>query len=1023
MQMLRLEKEVRLTRGKRRRSNVSVIREHYLRDDIPCKVERCCICDQLSLSDQNLLSKDFSHYAIPDVSALSKYVEVFEQPGLTALVLLQTALTHIRSRVGRQSYRSAKSLLTSPNKRVVMFSNEHHFETFTERDRDETIEEWQHRLVYTAGVWYSNHLDVSDIKIPIVIITPDTKNYSRFNPELTEGLIVMSIEDYLMCYYPALEDTHALFQSLRESIESSEESRNNRVNYTTYLPENVIHEGLKKGMLYSGRLRVSSYHPRDEAFITPQSSESGGQRSIAGDIFIPGSVNRNRTIHGDLVVVELLPRSVWQSRNSALPSSEETQSKEESSGGESSENVLPTGRVVGMLEEANRRLFVASFNESSEGYRRKSEKVLVCPYDVRIPRVRISTRQAEDLRNHRIAIRIDSWEIDSQYPSGHFVYSIGPIGDLETETTVILIEHEVASTPFSRVLLKELPCIDEGPWEVDETEITEKGRRDLRHTHLIMSIDPKGCEDVDDALSIRFCKSGDLELGVHIADVSHFVKPGSLTDREAMERSTTVYLAERRYDMLPAILSANLCSLLSNVDRYAVSVLWRFDKFYQVKKVWYGRTVIRSRYKLAYETAQALFDGANYEEVLNEIPELCTASLSPADKESKVEELRAAIKSLMNLARILRKKRGGLELEGIEVRVEISDKDKTKVEDLIPKQPLEMHETIAECMIFANSWVAKKIQSSYPTKALLRRHPPPTPERFAPLVACANKRNFTIATQTNKALARSLDECVDHSDPQFNKILRYLATQAMVQAEYICTDSLSPEEYHHYGLDLDLYTHFTSPIRRYADLVVHRQLLAAVGDQSASPDMLPTSILLQEMARHMNRKHRCAQLAQLASVELFQGLYFAPNDDRKEERHKIDAIVMALRSNGVLAFSPRYGIRAPLYLRDKHGLVAQPDPASPDKVIFDSGTLSQSSQSITVTYARGEYTLGLFDHVRVHVTSKVSHAHGSSLSLHLSKCGPIPPPSPTVTSEGTQCDGGESPKRELIKVWKILLIK
>lgn len=563
--------------------------------------------------------------------------------------------------------------------------------------------------------------------------------------------------------------------------------------------------------------------------------------------------------------------------------------------------------------------------------------------------------------------------------------SIGPIGDIDTETEVILTEHNLTGKSFDKSILEELPSSD--TWSVDESEVSQK-RRDLRHSHLVMSIDPKGCEDVDDTLSIRHLKNGHIELGVHIADVSYFVRPGSMTDKEASDRTTTIYLADRRYDMLPAVLSADLCSLLSQVDRYAVSVLWQLDSQYKVKEVWYGRTVIRSSFKLAYETAQALYDGVEFEKLLEEIPEIQHSSLSQQDQQKKLGELCEAIKCLVNITRVLKERRGGVELEGVELRVEI--KDKTEVEDLISKAPLEMHEVIAECMIFANHWVAKKIVEAFPTKALLRHHPPPSQERFSHLKECAARKGFTMDTRSNKALALSLDSCVDPLDPDFNRILRYLAIQAMVPAHYFSTGSLPVDEYHHYGLDLDLYTHFTSPIRRYADLVVHRQLLAALENVPAT---LPTDTQLQELAGHCNKRHRSAQLSQIASTELFQGLYFLSDSNAssaRQQRHEIDTIVINLRSNGLVVFSLRYGIRAPVYLRDQHGLVAQPDPSNPEKVIFNSGELTQSDDGITVSYSGGQYTLGILDHVRVRVTSKVSHAHGYSLALQLLSCGPVP---------------------------------
>ena len=164
-----------------------------------------------------------------------------------------------------------------------------------------------------------------------------------------------------------------------------------------------------------------------------------------------------------------------------------------------------------------------------------------------------------------LQVRIDAWPVSSQYPQGHFVSVVGKTGDLETEIDTILTENDITVSPFSQGILNELPPLSScTSWQPDPEEVER--RRDLRDV-LVMSIDPIGCEDVDDALSVRKLENGNLEVGVHIADVTHFVPVNSLTDQEARKRATTVYLADRRYDMLPPVLSSQLCSLLGSVER------------------------------------------------------------------------------------------------------------------------------------------------------------------------------------------------------------------------------------------------------------------------------------------------------------------------------------------------------------------------------------------------------------------------------------------------------------------------
>ncbi|XP_017909116.1 PREDICTED: DIS3-like exonuclease 1 isoform X2 [Capra hircus] len=584
-------------------------------------------------------------------------------------------------------------------------------------------------------------------------------------------------------------------------------------------------------------------------------------------------------------------------------------------------------------------------------------------------------------QDFRVVVRIDSWESTSMYPNGHFVRVLGRIGDLEGEIATILVENNISVVPFSEAQMCEMPVnTPENPWKVNSQE--EREREDLRKTHLVFSIDPSGCEDVDDALSVRALDNGNLELGVHIADVTYFVAPHSYVDIEARTRATTYYLADRRYDMLPTILSADVCSLLGGVDRYAVSVMWELDKTsYEIKKVWYGRTIIRSAYKLFYEAAQDLLDG-NFS-IVKDIPEF--KDLDEKSRQAKLEELVWAIRKLTDIARHIRAKRdrcGALELEGVEVRIQLDEKK--NIHDLIPKQPLEVHETVAECMILANHWVAKKIWESFPHQALLRRHPPPHQEFFSELRECAKAKGFFIDTRSNKALADSLDNANDPNDPIVNKLLRSMATQAMSNALYFSTGSCAEEEFHHYGLALDKYTHFTSPIRRYSDIIVHRLLMAAISKDKKMEikEDLFSNKDLEELCRHINNRNRAAQHSQKQSTELFQCMYFKDKDPETEERCISDGVIYSIRTNGVLVFIPRFGIKGAAYLRNKDGLVVSCGPDGHSE--WKPGSLQRFQNKITSTTTEGEsVTFHLFDHVTVRISVQTSRCHSDTIRLEI----------------------------------------
>ncbi|XP_061451111.1 DIS3-like exonuclease 1 isoform X3 [Rhineura floridana] len=889
---------------------------------------------------------------------------------------MQTACQAMHQR-GRRQYNKLRNLVKDARHDCIMFFNEFQLLCYLPRERGESMEKWQTRSIYNASVWYYNHFSG---QMPIVMVTDDEDSIQQLGSE-TEGVFVISFKNYLDYFWPDLTAAHELFDSIlhTQRERENESQENNGKEYAEHIPMETLEAGIKSGRYIQGVLNVNKHRAQVEAFVRLQGL-GNKEKDLKNDVLIYGTKARNRAIHGDVVAVQLLPQSEWKGRTAALC---ENETEDRTSGEAGSELIMPTGKVVGIIQK-NWRDYVVTFpsKEENQSHGKNTQKVLVTPWDYRIPKIRISTQQAEALQDFRVIVRIDSWESTSLYPNGHFVRVLGHIGDLEGEIQTILVENSVSVNPFSEAQMCEMPVVSpEKPWKVTPEE--ELKRVDLRDTHLVFSIDPKGCEDVDDALSIRTLPNGNLELGVHIADVTHFVAANSYTDIEARARATTYYLADRRYDMLPAVLSANLCSLLGNVDRYAVSVIWELDKTsYEIKDVWYHRTIIRSSYKLFYEAAQALLDGDVT--VADEIPEL--RGMDENTRKQKLDELIWAIGKLTDVAWHVRAKRdscGALELEGVEVRVQLDDKK--NIDDLIPRQPLEVHETIAECMILANHWVAKKIWESFPHQALLRQHPPPRQEFFSELRECCSAKGFFIDTRSNKALADSLERAVDPSDPLVNKVLRSMAIQAMSNALYFSTGSYPEEEFSHYGLALDKYTHFTSPIRRYADIIVHRLLLAASSkrDKSRTKENLFGNKELEELCRHMNNRNRAAQHVQKLSTELFQCMYFKDKSPDRDEQCTADGIIYSIRTNGVLVFVPRYGIKGAAYLKNKEGLVlsCQADGSCQWK----PGCLQRFPSRITSTPTIGNsVTLNLFDHVTVNISVQSSRCHADMIQVQIS---------------------------------------
>jgi len=340
-----------------------------------------------------------------------------------------------------------------------------------------------------------------------------------------------------------------------------------------------------------------------------------------------------------LVAVELLPEEEWSAPSEIVleeknvyadevPSEERAEDEKDMlkqvRAAASSAERTPTGRIVGIVRRKWRQycgILQPSLIEDTNRH-------IFVPADRKIPRIRIETRQAAKLQNQRIIVTIDTWPRNSRYPHGHFVRSLGPLGDMATENEVILLEHDVPHCKFSDEVLSFLPKM---PWTITEEDYAK--RVDLRDLY-ICSVDPPGCTDIDDALHCRELPNGNLEVGVHIADVSHFIRPGNALDKEAGARGTTVYLVGKRIDMVPELLSSNLCSLVGGVERFAFSCVWELDKEANVLDKRFHKSVIKSKRAMTYEEAQVIIDDSTQQ-----------------------NELAKSLRNLNKLAKILKKRR------------------------------------------------------------------------------------------------------------------------------------------------------------------------------------------------------------------------------------------------------------------------------------------------------------------------------------------------------------------------------
>ncbi|KAI9710981.1 MAG: exosome catalytic subunit dis3 [Bogoriella megaspora] len=904
-----------------------IVREVYLRDDIPCCSLLCSSCLTIApadyrnrvpsfiLSETPAGTKSFpgGHYIVPDTNAFLTGMDLFElENEFRDVVVLQTVLEEVKNR-SLPLYHRLISLSKNTDKRFYVFFNDYHRETHVERDPGETINDRNDRAVRKAVDWYSHHLQLAvksklSSRCPSIVMLSDDK--ANLRKAKSEGITALSLHDYIA----NLKDANRLLDMLgagqeRHDVRSSKAT----LIYPEYYSLAKMLTGIEAGVLHQGTFNVSTYNYLEGSVHVPAFDRS---------LLVLGRENSNRAVSGDVVVVEVLPKDQWKAPSSKLID-EETLNRDDNPDTEEAESVVtdrerralqeevkkthgaskeghpqPTARVVGVIRR-NWRQYVGHIDRDSVRAPAKGSRtqqtVFLIPMDKRIPKIRIRTRQATELLGQRVLVTIDSWDRDSRYPVGHFVRSLGELETKGAETEALLLEYDVQYRPFPKTVLECLP-VEGHEWTVpaDTNDPGWNGRRDLRNL-LVCSIDPPGCVDIDDALHARKLQNGNFEVGVHIADVSNFVRPNNAMDEEASMRGTTVYLVDKRIDMLPTLLGTDLCSLKPYVERYAFSVLWEITPSAEIVNADFTKSVIRSREAFAYEQAQVRID----------------------DK-SQQDELTLGMRALMMLSKKLRQKRmdaGALNLASPEVRVE-TESETSDPMDIKSKQMLDTNSLVEEFMLLANISVAQKIYESFPQTALLRRHAAPPKSNFEELQNQLRiKKGMDLRTESSKAVAESLDTCIDPSQPFFNTLVRIMATRCMMSAEYFCSGTQAYPEFRHYGLASEIYTHFTSPIRRYADLEAHRQLAAAIGYEQLDAS-LQSKHKLEGVCKNLNVRHRNAQMAGRASVEYYVGQALKGRVVEEE------GFVMRVFSNGFVVFVPRFGIEGLIRLKD----LSTPEP-------------------------------------------------------------------------------------------------
>jgi ribonuclease R len=472
--------------------------------------------------------------------------------------------------------------------------------------------------------------------------------------------------------------------------------------------------------------------------------------------------------------------------------------------------------------------------------------------DIFIPKDKIGEAEQGDV----VLVNIEDWPKKADSPFGSVLKVLGKPGEHNTEIHAILAEYGLpAEFPIEvEVFAQKLDT------SIQEDEIAK--RRDMRDT-LTFTIDPKDAKDFDDALSFKKLENGNYEIGIHIADVSHYLQEGTILDDEAYQRATSVYLVDRVVPMLPEVLSNFACSLRPNEEKYTFSAVFEINEKAQVVNEWFGRTVTHSDQRFAYEETQVIIETKG-----NTIP----AEISIIDEEYIVRpEIVEATLKMDELAKILRRKRmadGAISFDKVEVKFNLDENGEP--EGVYFKVSKDANHLIEEFMLLANRKVAEFIGKQKKT-FIYRIHDEPNEDKLIAMQTVIAKFGYKIDFRNKGDISKSLNQLMaDVNGKKEQNLIDTLAIRTMSKAKY-STDNIG-----HYGLAFDYYSHFTSPIRRYPDVMVHRLLQFYLeGGKSVSEEIYETKCV------HCSSMEGLATSAERDSIKYMQVKYMQDHKDEE----------------------------------------------------------------------------------------------------------------------------------------------
>jgi ribonuclease R/exosome complex exonuclease DIS3/RRP44 len=457
-----------------------------------------------------------------------------------------------------------------------------------------------------------------------------------------------------------------------------------------------------------------------------------------------------------------------------------------------------------------------------------------------------------------VLVEFIEWKEKQDSPTGSIKAVLGEPGEHDTEIHAILAQYGLPYE-FPEEVEKEAEKLDT---TIKDTDISS--RRDMRGT-LTFTIDPADAKDFDDALSFKKLENGSFEIGIHIADVSHYVKPNTILETEAYERATSVYLVDRVVPMLPEVLSNGVCSLNPNEDKLTFSAIFEMDATGKVSKEWFGRTIIHSNQRFSYEEAQQIIETGE-----GEIPEEISLTRKRTQISPEIVDATLTLNSISKKMRSARMVAGALSFDKTEVKFDLNDQSEPV--EVFFKTSKDANKLIEEFMLLANRRVATFIGKRSPKQTFVYRiHAEPNDEKLSALATFVTRFGRKLDLRDRSTITQSLNKLLeDVKGSKEQNMIDTLAIRTMSKAEY------STENIGHYGLAFDYYSHFTSPIRRYPDVMVHRLLQHYLdgGKTVNEPEIM-------EKCVHSTDMEILATRAERDSIKYMQVKFMKDHDDEE----------------------------------------------------------------------------------------------------------------------------------------------